>query len=281
MQVEIEKTKKMADVLSDNMAVYEAKTKLSVGKLTVLGMMAGLFIAIGASSSSVATFGIGNVGLAKTLAGIIFPVGLMLVVIVGAELFTGDCLMLAGVLHKRIRPLRMVRVLSIVFIMNLLGSLIVVVLVNRSGQLDYGNAALAVSAIRTAYTKMNLSFVKAFTSGIMCNILVCFAVLLAATAQSTIGKMFAVFFPIWAFVVAGYEHCVANMYYIPAGILAKCGDTYYQAAINAGMTAQQLDSMTVGSFLLNNLLPVTLGNIVGGMLFVALPLYLVHKKNIK
>lgn len=271
-------TKKIGDLITDNMAVYEGKTKLSFGKLCLLGMLAGAFIAIGASSSSAAVYGIANTGLAKTLAGAIFPVGLMFVVLIGAELFTGDCLIAFGVFDKRVKVLDMVRVLVVVFLTNLIGACIVVVLVNRCGQLDYGNGALAAATIKTAYNKLNLSFGKAFASGIMCNILVCLAVLLAGVCQDAAGKILACFFPIWAFVIAGYEHCVANMYYIPAGLLAKEGEAYYNAAIMAGMTPEQLDSMTIGGFFVNNLLPVTLGNIVGGVFFVALPLYLIHKQ---
>lgn len=274
-------TKKIGDLITDNMLVYEGKAKQSFMKLCILGMLAGAFIAMGASSSSAAVYGIANTGLAKTLAGAIFPVGLMFVVLIGAELFTGDCLMVFGVFEKRVKLLDMVRVLAVVFVCNLLGACVIVVLVNRCGQLDYGNGALAAATIKTAYTKMNLGFMKAFFSGIMCNILVCLAVLLAGVCQDAIGKIFACFFPIWAFVVGGYEHCVANMYYIPAGLLAKQGEAYYNAAIMAGMTPEQLDSMTISGFLVDNLIPVTLGNIVGGIVFVALPLYLVYRNKKK
>lgn len=274
-------TKKISAVIAQNMTAYEAKTRLTLIRLMLLSIFAGAFIAIGASSSSAAVYGIANTGLAKCLAGAIFPVGLIFVVFIGGELFTGDCLMVFGVMDKRIKALSMIRVLIVVFALNLVGALIVVVLVNQCGQLDYNNAALAAATIKTAYGKLNLSFLKAFCSGIMCNILVCLAVLLAGTCQDGIGKIFAIFFPIWAFVLGGYEHCVANMYYIPAGLLAKTNDTYYQAAIDAGMTAAQIDSMSISGFLVDNLIPVTLGNIVGGMVFVALPLYIAHKKDIK
>ena len=269
---------KLVDVLVANLAVYEDKTKKTILELLISGMLAGAFIAIGASSSSAAVYGISNTGLAKTLAGAIFPVGLIFVVMIGGELFTGDCLMSLDAMNKRVKISQIIRVLVLVFVFNMLGALLIVCLVNRSGQLDYGNGALAASAIKTAYNKLNLGFGKALCSGIMCNILVCLAVLLAGTAKDATGKIFAIFFPIWAFVIGGYEHCVANMYYIPAGLLAKTSDAYYQAAIDAGMTASQLDSMTVGSFFMDNLLPVTIGNIIGGMLFVAFPLYVVHKK---
>lgn len=274
-------TKKMSSVIYGNMSAYEGKIKFSIPKVLVLGIMAGAFVAIGASSSSAAVYGIENTGLAKVLAGCIFPIGLILIILVCGELFTGNCLLLFGVLDKRVKVKQMLKVLAVVFVGNFAGALIMVVLVNRSGQLDYGNGALAAAVIKTAYSKINLDFMRAFCSGIMCNILVCCAVLMVGTAHDVIGKIWAIFFPIMAFVVGGYEHCVANMYYIPAGILAKQGEVYYNAAIDAGMTAAQLDSMTVGSFLMNNLLPVTLGNVVGGMVFVAVPLYLIHKKDLK
>jgi formate/nitrite transporter len=274
-------TKKMSEVIKGNMAVYEGKTKQTPVNLILLGMLAGAFIAIGAASSSAAVYGIENVGLAKCLAGTIFPVGLILVVLVGGELFTGDCLMIFGVMDKRIKALSMIRVLAIVWISNLVGSLIIVFLVNKSGQLDYGNAVLGATTIKTAFNKMNMGFTKAFFSAIMCNILVCFAVLVAATSADVAGKILGIFFTIWAFVIGGYEHCVANMYYIPAGILAKSNPTYYSEALALGMHEDQLSFMTVGHMLVNNLLPVTLGNIVGGMIVVALPLYLVNRKAIK
>ncbi|MGN0436646.1 MAG: formate/nitrite transporter family protein [Wujia sp.] len=274
-------TKKMSALISDNMAVYEGKANLKLGKLALLAIFAGMFIAIGGSSSSAAVYGISNTGLAKCLAGAIFPIGLILVVLIGGELFTGDCLMVFGVFDKRIKIMQVVKTLVLVFIFNLIGSLIVVVLVNQCGQLDYGNGALAAATIKTAYTKMNMTFLKAFCSAIMCNILVCLGVLLAGVCQDSAGKILGIFFAIWAFVIGGYEHCVANMYYIPAGLLAKETDQYFNAAIDAGMTAEQINSMSWQGFFVDNLIPVTLGNIVGGMIFIALPLYLIHKKDLR
>lgn len=272
--------KSIVDIFVANINAYETKTKYKTWQLAILAMLAGAFISIGGSSSSAATFAIENPGLAKCLAGCIFPVGLMLVVFMSTELFTGDCLMIAGVVNKKITATEMIRVLVTVWIFNLVGSLVVVYVCYGAGLLDLGSKALAASAIKTAYGKMNLSFLKAFCSGIMCNVLVCFAVLLAGAATDAVGKIFAIFFPIWAFVIAGYEHCVANMYYIPMGLLAKTNAAYVDAAINAGMTADQINSMSLGGFFLSNLVPVTLGNIVGGMIFVALPLYYVNKVKI-
>ena len=273
-------TKSLAELLQANISLYEKKIKMPAWKLIISGVLAGMFIAIGASSSSAAVYGITNTGLAKTLAGAIFPVGLILVVLIGGELFTGDCLMIMGVMDKRFGLMKLLRTLALVFIFNLVGSVIVALLVNSTCQLDYGDKALAASVIKTAYSKINISFFKALCSGIMCNILVCLGVLLAGVCSSGIGKIFACFFPIWAFVIGGYEHCVANMYYIPSGIFAKMNPEYCNASIASGMTQSMLDELNFGSFFLNNLLPVTLGNIIGGMLFVALSLYLLKKNEI-
>lgn len=272
--------KKMSLVIKDNMPVYENKIESSTIKMITLGILAGGFIAIGASSSSAAVFGIANIGLAKFLAGCIFPVGLILIVLVGGELFTGNCLLFFGVLNKKVKIWPMLKVLIIVFFSNLVGTLVVVFLVNLSGQLDFGDGALGAYVIETAYAKLNHSFVGAFSSGIMCNILVCIAVLLAGTPHDVIGQIWAIFFPTMAFVVGGFEHCVANMYYISAGLLAKYNDKYYNAALESGMTPEQIETMSINGFLVDNLLPVTLGNIIGGMFFVALPLYLINRDDI-
>ena len=130
--------------------------------------------------------------------------------------------------------------------------------------------------------KVSMPFGTAFVSGILCNFFVCIAVLMAAAAKDIAGKVLAIFFPIMAFVVSGYEHCVANMYYIPAGIFAAANESYMKIAMDTyGYTAQQLEALNWGSLLVNNLLPVTLGNMVGGMVFVGLPLYLIHGAKIR
>lgn len=274
-------TKKMSTVISDNLPVYEEKTKIPFGRHLILGMLAGAFIAIGASSSMAAIYNITDSGLAKVLAGAIFPVGLIFVVMIGGELFTGNCLLMFGILEKRVKKRRVTAALTGVFFANMLGALLIVILVNQCGQLDFGGGALGATVIQTAYNKLNIPFGRALCSGILCNILVCLAVLMAGTAHDVIGKIFAIFFPILAFVIGGYEHCVANMYYIPAGLLAKESEAYYQAAIDMGMTAAQIDSMSIKGYVLDNLVPVTIGNIIGGMFLVALPLYFVSKQAIK
>ena len=248
-------------------------------EIMVAAVLAGMFIAFGASSSNVAAFGIEDVGMASTLTGGVFPVGLMLIVLVGGELFTGDCLMFAGFLDRRYKARQMARVLIFVYLGNLLGSAVLAWLIACSGQWNYGSGALAAYTIKIAYGKVHLSFGSALISGILCNILVCFAVLTAGAAKDVTGKIWGCFFPILAFVLAGYEHCVANMYYIVAGIIAASKPEYAAKAMELyGYTEQELASLNFGSMFAVNLLPVTIGNIVGGMVFVAMPMYYLTKK---
>lgn len=259
----------------------EAKNKVAfpIWKVLVLGMMAGAFIAIGASSSNLAVHAIANPGVAKLVAGCIFPVGLMMIVLIGGELFTGDCMVIFGCYQKVISVMSLVKLLVLVFVSNMAGSLIIVGLVYASGQWDMSSGVLGAYTIKVALTKATLPFGRALASGILCNIIVCIAVLFAGAAKDVLGKLWGCFFPIMAFVVGGYEHCVANMYYIPAGMIALLNDSYKQAAIDTyGFTAEQLSKLSLQSFLINNLVPVTIGNMIGGMIFVALPLFIIHRE---
>ena len=269
-------------IVSSNIRAATGKTELPLFRKILLGFLAGMFIACGASASSVAMHAISNVGLARLVAGCVFPVGLMMIVFVGGELFTGDCLMIMGCLHGNYSAGRMGKVLTEVFLSNFLGAALFAVLVSHSSQFDFSGGLLGAFTIKVALGKATLPFGNAFVSGILCNVFVCLAVLMAAAAKDIAGKVLAIFFPIMAFVVSGYEHCVANMYYIPAGIIAASNDTYRQAAETAyGYSAGQLEALNWSSFLLKNLLPVTLGNIVGGMVFVGIPLYLIHKEKLR
>ncbi len=247
--------------------------------MILLGVLGGMFIACGASSSSVAMHNISNVGLARLVAGAVFPVGLMMIVFIGGELFTGDCLMINGVLDKRYSVWSMLRVLLIVWFSNLSGSGVIAFLAYTAGQYNFTNGLLGAFTIKVALGKVNLSFGTAFASGIACNVFVCAAVLMAAAAKDIEGKVWAIFFPILAFVVSGYEHCVANMYYIPAGLFAMQNETYVQRAMEEyGYTAEQLSSLNLANFFVKSSIPVTLGNMVGGMLFLGVILYFVNKK---
>lgn len=268
-----------AEVVEANINAACTKVKMPIWKMILLGVLGGMFIACGASSSSVAMHNISNVGLARLVAGAVFPVGLIMIVFIGGELFTGDCLMINGVLDKRYSVWSMLRVLLIVWFSNLIGSVVIAFLAYAAGQYNFTNGLLGAFTIKVALGKVNLSFGTAFASGIACNVFVCAAVLMAAAAKDIEGKVWAIFFPILAFVVSGYEHCVANMYYIPAGLFAMQNEIYVQRAMEEyGYTAEQLSGLNLANFFVKSSIPVTLGNMVGGMLFLGVILYFVNKK---
>lgn len=267
-----------SEVIKSNIKSAVAKANLPLAKMILLGMMAGAFIAFGGAASSVAAHGVADVGLARSIAGAIFPVGLMLVVFTGSELFTGNSLMIMAVIDKKITLLKMIRNLVVVYFANFVGALIIDVLVFLSGQFDFSGGGLGAYTIKVALAKTSIAPVTAVISGILCNILVCLAIVLAGTAKDSIGRIFGIFFPIAAFVVCGFEHCVANMFYIPAGMLAATNTAYVQKAHELyGITAQQCSSLThfAGT---ESLLFVTIGNIIGGVLFVGVVLYMAHIK---
>ena len=267
-----------SEVIKSNIKSAVAKANLPLAKMILLGLMAGAFIAFGGAASSVAAHGVADVGLARSIAGAIFPVGLMLVVFTGSELFTGNSLMIMAVIDKKITLLKMIRNLVVVYFANFIGALIIDVLVFLSGQFDFSGGGLGAYTIKVALAKTSIAPVTAVISGILCNILVCLAIVLAGTAKDSIGRIFGIFFPIAAFVVCGFEHCVANMFYIPAGMLAATNTAYVQKAHELyGITAQQCSSLThfAGT---ESLLFVTIGNIIGGVLFVGVVLYMVHIK---
>lgn len=270
-----------AQVLAANIKTEEGRVNMKFGRMFLLGILAGMFIALGAAASSVAMHNVANVGVSRFIGGCIFPVGLMMIILIGGELFTGDCLLILGVLDKKFNVLSMLRVLVVVWISNLVGAVAIAGLAYFSGQYNYTSGLLGAFTIKVAMGKASMGFGTAFSSGILCNIFVCGAVLTAAAAKDVGGKVWAAFFPILAFVVSGYEHCVANMYYIPAGIFAMQNENYVQIAMEEyGYTAEQLANLNWQTFFINSSIPVTLGNMVGGMIFVGAILYVIYKKDI-
>ncbi len=239
----------------------------------LLGFLAGAFIAFAAEGSNMAAFNLfadpTTYGLGKALAGSIFGTGLMLVIVAGGELFTGNTMMVAALFEKKISLSKLLQNWTVVYIGNLIGSLFIAYMMVQSGLFNSGDNVLGAMTIKIAAYKVGLSFEQAFFLGIMCNWLVCLAVWMSYGAQDITGKLLAVFFPIWLFITSGFEHSVANMYYIPAGIWAKTNDKWVAAAMDHGVTAEKLAHLNWQSFAIDNLLPVTLGNIVGGSLFVA------------
>lgn len=248
-------------------------------KMLLLGIMSGAFVALGGAASSTAVHSIPNVGIDRLIIGIIFPVGLMMIIFTGGELFTGNCLMLMGVLDKKIRVKAFVRNLVVVYFSNLVGALLVSLLLYLSGNLNYTDGLLGAYAIKTAVAKVSITPMRGIASGVLCNILVCVAVILSTASRDIVGKIWAIFFPIMVFVVSGFEHCIANMFYIPIGIMAAQNPTYVAKAQEAyGLLPEQIESLTILNSL-GNFVPVTIGNIIGGMLCVALPLFVAHSKH--
>ena len=245
--------------------IGRGKAALPIGRMLVLGMLAGAFIALAAVGANTALSTVTNPSLGKLAAACVFPGGLAMVLLAGSELFTGNCLMVMPLLQGEIGWGGMVRNWLFVYIGNLLGSLLIVGLVAGGGQWGLFSGQLAVTTIKVAAGKTALSFPAAFCLGVCCNFLVCIAVWISFAADSVGGKLAGLFFPIMLFVLAGFEHSVANMYYIPAGIVAAADPAYAALAAEAGVDASGL---TWGAFFLRNLLPVTLGNIVGGSILV-------------
>jgi len=266
-------TKEILDAVSNSGV---AKATNPAWKLLLLGVLAGAYIAFGAQASQMASFGLVSdpvtFGAGKVVAGAVFPVGLMMVVLCGAELFTGNCLMVTGLFDKKFGMGAMLRNWAIVYVGNFIGSMIMVLMISYSGLLETGGGMLGALVVKTAVSKCSLSFGKAFILGILCNWMVCLAIWMATGAQVAIGKMFAIWFCIGLFIVSGFEHSVANMYFIPAGILAAGNDAFVQAA--------GVDTAGLGfsAFIVKNLIPVTLGNIVGGSIFVGCTYWIANRK---
>ena len=248
--------------------IGSARTNLTIVKEFLLGILGGAFIAFAAQGSNVAIHTIDSVGLSKTLAGALFATGLMMVVISGAELFTGNSLIVISCLRRKSKWVSMFRNWLFVYLGNFVGSLLIAYFILHSGQLGFSEGLLGGFTIKIAVYKTGLSFESAFFMGILCNWLVCIAIWMASASKDTAGKILAIFFPIWLFITSGFEHSVANMYYIPAGILAKANEAFAQAAISLGVSAEQIANLNWGTLFTRNLIPVTLGNIVGGAFFV-------------
>jgi len=271
MEFECRTPATVADTLSRTVCVK--KTNESVLRLSVLGILAGVYIGFGAQLATMVTHdlaGFLGVGMAKFMSGAVFSVGLMLVVIAGAELFTGNNLIFLSLLDRQVGTLKLLRNWGIVYFANLAGSLLLVALMYWSGLWKTNNAAVGIAALKIADAKVNLSFLEAFARGILCNWLVCLAVWMAVSARDVVGKIFAIFFPIMAFVASGFEHSIANMYFIPMGLSLK-----WDVIAAAGLT-DTFTNLTVGGMIVRNLIPVTIGNILGGAFFVSTLYWIVY-----
>lgn len=236
------------------------------GRLALSAVLAGFLIASGAVVANTAGHGLTNAGVSRVVCGLLFPFGLIMVILTGAELFTGNCLITISLLEKKATLAGMARNLVTVYLGNFVGSLLLAAAIVYSGQLELSGGALAVHTIRTAANKCALPFGRAVVLGILCNILVCAGVMCSLCGKSLPGRAIGAFVPVSFFVIGGFEHCVANMYYIPAGMLAAGVPEYAALAQDAGVNLTVLSPMGLAA----NLIPVTIGNIIGGCGFGAL-----------
>ncbi len=244
-----------------------------------LAVLAGAFIALGCIFFTISqTSGGATVswGLTRVVGGLTFSLGLILVIVGGAELFTGNNLIIMAWASRQLSTWRVVRNWGIVYVGNLCGAVATALFVFWGQHYEIGNNGL--TALNIGNAKVGYDFVQAMILGIMCNALVCLAVWLTYSARTVMGRIMAIIFPIAGFVAAGFEHCVANMYFIPYAILVRVGapDAFWTAI---GKTADNYSNLTWANFFVKNLIPVTIGNIIGGVFFVALVYWVIYLRN--
>ena len=240
-----------------------AKSKLEIPKLLMLGLFAGILVSFAAVVGNTATHTIvGDAGRLRMITGLLFGFGTSMAVVIGTELFTGNSVMIIGVLDKKITLLSMFRNLLFAFCGNLLGAILVAAGVAYSGQLNMSENGLAVFSMKVAIGKMNMPFGNAFLQGALCCMLIAFSVLIGSAAKDLTGKMLGAYIPIMFFVLCGFNHCVSDMYYCIVGLFAKNIPAYAAAATAAGL---DLGKLNLGQYIVGNLIPVGLGNLAGGM----------------
>lgn len=266
------------------------KANLKAANMFALAVLAGAFIGIGAifattvaaggmsvkDAAGAAAFSTGfPYGITRLLVGLVFSVGLILVVVGGAELFTGNTLITMAFASKKVTLGQLLRNWGIVYVGNLIGSVLTAYIVFLGKQYTFGSGSIGLAALNIAEAKTALTFVQAVALGIMCNALVCMAVWMCYSARTTTDKILAIIPPISCFVAAGFEHSIANMYFIPIGLFIKdFGDAKFFETI--GKTAADFPHLTWGNFFIANLIPVTIGNIIGGALMVGMVYWFVY-----
>lgn len=254
------------------------KSKNDPLRVLALSLLAGAFIALGAALFTVVTHDVAELaaGVLRLIGGLAFCLGLILVVVAGAELFTGNNLIVMAYVDGQVTLKQLLNNWSLVYIGNFIGALGIMLLIFFSGHWQLGNGAVGTHAVMIADAKVNLTWMEAFSRGVLCNILVCLAVWLCYAGRSVTDKILAVLFPITAFVALGFEHSVANMFFIPAGLMAQT-----DALITSTMAMPVSEQLTISGFLWHNLIPVTLGNIVGGSVFVGLFYWFIYLRKQK
>jgi formate/nitrite transporter len=258
------------------------KAEMPFLKMFMLSVLAGAFISLGAifattvgaggmtvaSADGTVAFNTGlPYGVTRLLMGFVFSLGLILVVVGGAELFTGNNLIVMAWANGKVTGSGLLRNWAIVYLGNFFGSIGTVILMFLTKQYTFGANSVGITALKIGVTKVEFTFLQAIALGILCNALVCLAVWLTYSARSTLDKILAIIFPITAFVAAGFEHSIANMYFIPYALFIKDFDPDFVSTV--GDKVAHLDLLTWQAFLFNNLIPVTIGNIIGGTILVA------------
>lgn len=254
------------------------KVSLGFYRTFALAILAGSFIGLGAIFATTVTTGAAGVlpyGVIKLLGGLVFCLGLILVILAGAELFTGNNLIIMAWMNSRVTTLQVLRSWLVVYVGNFVGSILTAAGMFLTAQYAFADGAVGLNALNIADGKLHYGFVQAIMLGAFCNALVCLAVWLCMGARTATDKILAIIFPITAFVAAGFEHSVANMYFIPMGLFIKDGAAVgFWASI--GHTPADFATLTWGNFFLYNLLPVTIGNIIGGALMVGLVYWFIY-----
>ncbi len=258
-------------------AIGITKANLDFLSMSGLSVLAGSFIALGAIFATVALTGVGSVpwGWGRVVAGAVFSLGLILVVVGGAELFTGNVLSVMAWADRRVSTTRLLRGWGIVYIGNFIGAIVTAAIVFLSKEYALNKGAVGATALNIGLTKVNLDFMQALMLGILCNALVCLAVWLCLSARTTLDKILSIIFPIAAFVAAGFEHSIANMYFIPQALFIKAWApaSFWQTA---GLDPAAYGNLTWYGFFVHNLLPVTIGNIIGGAVLVGAVYWIVY-----
>jgi formate transporter len=267
-----------AEMAAKAQSIGIKKANLDFLSTFALAIMAGAFIALGCIFFTVSqtTGGVAIPwGISRVIGGVAFSLGLILVIVGGAELFTGNNLIIMAWASRKLSTWRVLRNWGIVYVGNLVGAVATALVVFWGMHYTFDNGAVGLTALNIGSAKVDLGFFQAIILGILCNALVCLAVWLTYSARTVMGRIMAIIFPIAGFVAAGFEHCVANMFFIPYSILVKVGapDTFWQSI---GTTSSSYDNLSWGSFFLHNLIPVTIGNIIGGVFFVALVYWVIY-----
>ncbi|MGD1118295.1 MAG: formate transporter FocA [Dehalococcoidales bacterium] len=275
-----------AEMAAKAQSIGIRKANLDFLSTFALAVLAGAFIALGCIFFTISqtTGGVSMPwGVMRVIGGIAFSLGLILVIVGGAELFTGNNLIIMAWASRKLSTFRVVRNWGIVYLGNLCGAVATALFVFWSQHYTMDKGAVGVTALNIGLGKVNLGFAQALILGILCNAMVCMAVWLTYSARTVLGRISAIIFPIAGFVAAGFEHCVANMYFIPYSILVKAGasDTFWQSSgvTSANVTVATYSHLTWANFFVKNLIPVTIGNIIGGVFFVALVYWVIYLRN--